>query len=69
MDYINKEVLFDKYCDICKYKLLPETDHPCDECLESSANEHSHKPVKWELADGEKDPFWVKHNSHKKECV
>lgn len=43
-----KEVYFDKYCKICKYKNLKESDDPCDECLEETVNAYSHKPVKYE---------------------
>lgn len=42
-----KEVYFDQYCKTCKYENLPETDDPCDECLQETVNVYSHKPVKW----------------------
>lgn len=47
MENIYKEVYFDKYCNTCKYEKSPETDYPCDECLNNSENLYSHKPVKW----------------------
>lgn len=43
-----KEVYFDQYCKTCKHENLPETDNPCDECLQETVNVYSHKPVKWE---------------------
>lgn len=51
MEYIYKEVYFDKYCQTCKYEKLPETDEKCDYCLDHPANVHSHKPVNWEAKD------------------
>ena len=42
-----KEVYFDQYCKTCKHENLPETDDPCDECLQETVNVYSHKPVKW----------------------
>ena len=44
---VYKEVYFDQYCKTCKYENLPETDDPCDECLQETVNVYSHKPVKW----------------------
>lgn len=48
MEDIYKEVYFDQYCKACKHEKLPETDDPCDECLNEPVNLYSHKPVKWE---------------------
>ena len=42
-----KEVYFDQYCKTCKHENLPETDDPCNECLQETVNVYSHKPVKW----------------------
>ena len=39
------EVGFDKYCPLCKYEKLIETNEPCNECLSYSHNENSEKPV------------------------
>lgn len=47
MEYIYKEVYFDKYCKTCKYENTPESEDPCDECLMYGSNLHSHKPVNW----------------------
>lgn len=41
-------VEFSKYCDICKYKDLPETKDPCNECLGVPARYGTEKPEKWE---------------------
>ena len=46
----DKEVFFVKYCEICKHKDVPETEDPCNECLEHPSNKGSHKPVNWEEA-------------------
>lgn len=48
----NNEVLFGEYCKTCKYERYSETDNPCAECLAEPVNLYSHKPVKWEGADG-----------------
>jgi hypothetical protein len=44
---IYKEVYFDKYCESCKHKELPEKNDPCHECLNNPVNLYSHKPVNW----------------------
>ena len=40
-----KEVYFDKYCELCKHKDKPESDSPCWECLDEPVNDDSHKPL------------------------
>lgn len=45
MEYINKFVEFDKYCDMCEYKDCNEGDEPCNSCLSEPVNEYSCKPV------------------------
>lgn len=45
MEYPQKEVDFYRYCPLCIYKDLPESEDPCDTCLGSPVNEHSRKPV------------------------
>ena len=47
MEYVFKEVYFDKYCKTCEYCDYKETDGPCFKCLEESININSHKPVNW----------------------
>ena len=44
-------VEFDKYCESCKHKNVPEADSPCDECLEIPARDESRKPERWEAED------------------
>lgn len=43
-----KEVYFDIFCPLCKFKENGEQDGPCDECLAIPARESSHKPERWE---------------------
>lgn len=45
-----KEVLFDLYCQKCKYVKLDESEDPCHECLHNTVNLYSHVPVKFEEA-------------------
>jgi len=40
-----KEVFYDIYCENCLFKDLPETEDPCDTCLDYPSNEDSHKPL------------------------
>ena len=44
----DKIVYYNEYCKSCKHKNLPETEEPCDTCLENPVNEDSHRPVMWE---------------------
>lgn len=48
MEIKYKEVYFDKYCTLCKFKDEKETHDVCHECLNYGYNEHSHKPVYFE---------------------
>lgn len=48
----NNEVFFGEYCKTCKYKNYSETDSPCAECIAEPVNLYSHKPIRWEGADG-----------------
>lgn len=45
MEFIDKEVYFDKYCKTCAHRDLPESEDPCHECLQNPSNVNSHKPV------------------------
>lgn len=45
---VTKFVDFQKYCNICKNKDVPETDDPCNECLEYGARENSTKPINFD---------------------
>ena len=40
-----KFVEFDKYCPKCVNKDKPETEDPCNDCLNNPVNLGSHKPV------------------------
>lgn len=48
MEQIEKEVYFNKYCESCKHFKIPDTDDPCNDCLDNPSNTYSHKPVNWE---------------------
>lgn len=48
MEYLYKEVYFDKYCKTCKYEDVDDVKDPCDDCLGEPANVQSHKPVYYE---------------------
>lgn len=43
-----KEVYFDEYCSRCIHCEQEEFDDPCHECLNTPANECSHKPIYFE---------------------
>ena len=46
-----KEVYFNEYCMTCVYKDLPESEDPCDECLEYPGQQYSHKPINYKKAN------------------
>lgn len=48
MEIIDVEVRFDIWCKKCKHHKTPETEDPCNECLNSPMNTQSTKPVNWE---------------------
>lgn len=48
MEYIDKEVDFHTYCEICKHKATSEDADPCHDCLNNPTNAYSHKPVYFE---------------------
>lgn len=41
---MDKEARFDIYCDSCKHHELAGFEDPCDECLDTTYVEDSHKP-------------------------
>ena len=43
-----KEVRFDRYCKLCKYKDLEEAKDPCNECLDTGMREGTCKPIYYE---------------------
>ena len=51
METSTKEVYFNVYCEKCAYKDEKETEDPCDDCLNHSYNDDSHKPVRWEAKE------------------
>ena len=46
---VTKEVYYYKYCPLCKYNKVEETDDPCNDCLAHGSNENTHKPVRYVL--------------------
>ena len=46
---INQEKIvdFDRYCDHCKYRDLPETEDPCFDCLREPVNTFTHRPTEF----------------------
>ena len=50
-----REANFNKYCPLCKYEELDESDDICNECLTFSYNIDSRKPVLFEEKDDAKD--------------
>lgn len=44
-----KEVDFNKYCPLCKYKDINPDDEgsPCSNCLDYPTNQYSHKPIEF----------------------
>ena len=39
------EVAFDIICKLCKFKDVPETNDPCNECLDTGWRESTRKPI------------------------
>lgn len=51
-ELIQKIVRFDIYCDTCKFKDVPETDDPCNECLTMPARtDGSRKPINYKMKE------------------
>lgn len=36
---------FEKYCALCKYKDIADSEEPCNECMTNCVKENSSKPV------------------------
>ena len=51
-----REVNFGEYCATCKYKLYPEEDDICTECLATPTNNESSKPVNYKPLDSNENP-------------
>jgi hypothetical protein len=47
VNYPFKEVYFHKYCKTCEYEKVSEVHEPCNECMDTPINLHSHKPVNY----------------------
>lgn len=48
MEYKEKIVRFDEYCDKCKHKELEDYKDPCNDCLNNPVNINSRRPVNYE---------------------
>lgn len=46
-----KEVLFFRYCKMCKHFHKKEDEDPCYDCLKDHHNPDSHRPTYFEEAD------------------
>ena len=44
-----REVIFDKHCPICRYRLYPEESDICTACLADPINKESHTPVNFKM--------------------
>ena len=49
-----KEVRFDLYCQKCEHYPKREDEDPCYECLDSSVNYYSRKPVNFKEKENRK---------------
>jgi hypothetical protein len=49
-----QEVRFNQYCKTCEHENVPETEDPCNECLDNPANLYSHRPVKYKQKEQKK---------------
>ena len=50
----DKIVDFHKYCELCEYSELIESDDPCFDCLSEPVNVYSHIPIKFKAKDSQK---------------
>ena len=49
-----KEVLYCSYCTSCEYYKISEHMYPCNDCLGHSANENTHKPIRFKVKEKNK---------------
>lgn len=56
-----KEVYFHEYCKTCRHEKTPESEMPCNECLDYPVNLYSHKPIRWKGKDGYEDYVAPEH--------
>lgn len=59
MNYIYKEVNFNKYCNTCVHRKEPENHDICHECLNNGYNTNSEKPTQYEFdwSDSPNKPY------------
>lgn len=57
-----KFVEFEKYCHLCKYDELEETEMPCYNCLNHAINLYSHKPINFKERRDVRNANSKKHN-------
>ena len=59
MNYIYKEVNFNKYCNTCVHRKEPENNDICHECLNNGYNTNSEKPTQYEFdwSDSPNKPY------------
>lgn len=56
MGEVNPEKIVDfhKYCELCEYSELSESDDPCFDCLSEPVNTYSHRPIKFKHKTSQK---------------
>lgn len=62
MEIVNKPVKFEK-CMECIYFELPESESPCDECLNEFTNDYSYIPVYFKKKEGSSDAKRREHGT------
>lgn len=57
MGEVNAEKIVDfhKYCELCEYSELSESNDPCFDCLCEPVNVYSHRPIKFKAKDSQKN--------------
>lgn len=53
MEIEERIVLYDTHCVTCQYNDIPETEEPCNRCMDEPVNLYTDRPVEWkEKKDG-----------------
>ena len=53
---MNRHIVeYEKYCNKCLYSNKPDTEDPCDECLNNPINEDTRRPVNFKEDPNAKD--------------
>lgn len=52
MDTETKEVYYNIYCPACMHYEKGEEEDPCHDCLNQGWNYNSHKPIRFDAAEG-----------------